>query len=186
MRGLRGLIATAMVALVVSLATTVSVGALAQSDDGSVDPAAVADINAHRVDGKHAVGAGATRAQRAGKLVATNAQGYLPSNILDPRPVTHVTVSYPSLHFDVDPNATGQGSVGCPAGSRPVAGGYYQDAWDIRITDSRPFSNGWNVGWRNLVAADHDITIYAVCLATTPSGAITTATKAAKTSSKAD
>ena len=38
--------------------------------------------NAHRVDGKHAVGAGATKAARAGKLVATNSKGFLPNNII--------------------------------------------------------------------------------------------------------
>jgi hypothetical protein len=38
--------------------------------------------NADKVDGKHAVGANATVAARAGKLVATNSSGYLPSNIV--------------------------------------------------------------------------------------------------------
>lgn len=34
--------------------------------------------NAHKVDGKHAVGAGASKSARAGKLVATNGQGQFP------------------------------------------------------------------------------------------------------------
>jgi hypothetical protein len=38
--------------------------------------------NADKVDGKHAVGAGASLNQRAGKLVATNSQGRLPDNII--------------------------------------------------------------------------------------------------------
>lgn len=38
--------------------------------------------NADKVDGKHAVGAGATNAQRTGKLVATDANGRLPDNII--------------------------------------------------------------------------------------------------------
>lgn len=42
--------------------------------------------NANKVDGKHAVGAGATAAQRAGKLVATNASGRLPNNIVAKAP----------------------------------------------------------------------------------------------------
>jgi hypothetical protein len=42
--------------------------------------------NAHRVDGKHAVGAGASPARRAGKLVATNRQGRLPNNIIRKAP----------------------------------------------------------------------------------------------------
>lgn len=45
--------------------------------------AAVFDAqNADKVDGHHAVGAGASKAQRAGKLVATDNGGYLPNNII--------------------------------------------------------------------------------------------------------
>ena len=43
-------------------------------------------LNADQVDGKHAVGAGATVAQRSGKLVATNASGRLPNNIIAKAP----------------------------------------------------------------------------------------------------
>ena len=46
-------------------------------------PAAVA--NADKVDGRHAVGFGATKKQRATKLVATNKSGLLPSNIVKPK-----------------------------------------------------------------------------------------------------
>lgn len=45
-------------------------------------PAAAIVANADKVDGKHAVGAAATRETRAGKLVATNRNGYLPNDIL--------------------------------------------------------------------------------------------------------
>ena len=38
--------------------------------------------NADRVDGRHAVGSGASRSKRSGKLVATNGSGYLPNNII--------------------------------------------------------------------------------------------------------
>ena len=49
--------------------------------------AAVYDaVNAHMVDGKHAVGAGTSRARRAGKLVATNSAGLLPNNIISKAP----------------------------------------------------------------------------------------------------
>jgi hypothetical protein len=43
-------------------------------------------VNADKVDGRHAVGAGATPAKRAGKLVATNAQGRLPDSIIAKAP----------------------------------------------------------------------------------------------------
>ena len=38
--------------------------------------------DANRVDGKHAVSAGASRSTRAGKLVATGSGGFLPNNII--------------------------------------------------------------------------------------------------------
>jgi hypothetical protein len=43
-------------------------------------------LNAHKVDGFHAVGAAATPAHRAGKLVATNGTGRLPNNIISKAP----------------------------------------------------------------------------------------------------
>jgi hypothetical protein len=46
-------------------------------------PAAAAIVaNSDMVDGKHAVTAGANRSSRAGKLVATNTNGYLPNDIV--------------------------------------------------------------------------------------------------------
>jgi hypothetical protein len=43
-------------------------------------------MNAHKVDGKHAVAAGASLAQRGGKLVATDTAGRLPNNIIKKAP----------------------------------------------------------------------------------------------------
>jgi hypothetical protein len=43
-------------------------------------------MNAHKVDGKHAVGARASPKQRAGKLVATDGSGSLPNGIIDRAP----------------------------------------------------------------------------------------------------
>lgn len=49
--------------------------------------AAVYDaVNADKVDGKHAVGAAASPSDRSGKLVATNADGRLPNNIIERAP----------------------------------------------------------------------------------------------------
>jgi len=42
--------------------------------------------NADKVDGRHAVGAAASIANRKGKLVATNSSGYLPNNIIKSAP----------------------------------------------------------------------------------------------------
>jgi hypothetical protein len=44
--------------------------------------AAVDAMNAHKVDGRHAVGATASADERAGKLVATGATGSLPDGII--------------------------------------------------------------------------------------------------------
>jgi hypothetical protein len=73
--------------LALTLGLTLAVGlsatpALGQSSD-DVNVAA-ASGNAAKVDGKSAVGANASVSARAGKLVATDNQGLLPSNILLP------------------------------------------------------------------------------------------------------
>ena len=48
----------------------------------AIATAAFDAMNAHKVDGKHAVGAGASINDRAGKLVATGRSGHLPNNII--------------------------------------------------------------------------------------------------------
>jgi hypothetical protein len=67
---------------VVALALAVLVG----FSGGAVAKAKYDAQNAHRVDGKHAVSAGAPLAKRKGKLVATNAAGRLPNNIIAKAP----------------------------------------------------------------------------------------------------
>jgi hypothetical protein len=52
---------------------------------GSAVAVAIDALNAHRVDGFHAVGAGASASQRAGKLVATNGLGKLPAGAIPAR-----------------------------------------------------------------------------------------------------
>jgi len=75
-----------------SLVVVVAVVALAASQvtaqpggnpgTGRFSPAAAVD--ADKVDGKHAVGAGASAQERANKLVATNDEGLLPTDIVLP------------------------------------------------------------------------------------------------------
>jgi len=84
---MRQVLSTALTALVVAALTAVTVSALAQdapAAERTVAPAAVSKINADRVDGKHAIGYTTKRLSRRNKLVATNKQGYLPSNIVKP------------------------------------------------------------------------------------------------------
>jgi hypothetical protein len=91
----------AVLALIVSFA---GVGAPALA-------VAIDALNAHRVDGFHAVGAGASTSQRAGKLVATNSQGKLPASAL-PTKQTSYTVPAQALNISgAAPSRTGEGVV---------------------------------------------------------------------------
>ena len=64
------------IAIAIVLATAMGAApAMAQDDEG---------INADKVDGRDAVGALASRQERAKNLVATNREGRLPSNIIEP------------------------------------------------------------------------------------------------------
>src|SRR5262245_5741273 len=119
---MRHIVSTAMVAIVVSLATVTAVSALAQ--EPAVAPAAVSPINADRVDGRHAVGAGARIAKRAGKLVATNAEGYLPANILEEAPVTGLKLTRVATGQVVNPGGKTIINVPCPAGTKVTGGGF--------------------------------------------------------------
>ena len=70
--------------------STIVVGMIAGAigSGGPAIAATVADFarNADKVDGRHAVGAGATLENRKGKLVATNSAGRLPNNIIGKAP----------------------------------------------------------------------------------------------------
>jgi hypothetical protein len=67
-----------------SLSVALSATALVIAVAGAGGPAiaGVFATNSDKVDGKHAVGATASTAQRKGKLVATNRRGKLPNNII--------------------------------------------------------------------------------------------------------
>ena len=106
-----------MVVAVVAAAVTAGAPALAHG----VQHALFAH-NADKVDGIHAVGAGATPAQAAGKLVATGAGGrfapkFMPNGFAGPR--AFATVSNEHVAFEV-----GQQRRGFSAVSRPATGVY--------------------------------------------------------------
>ncbi len=65
---------------------TAVVVATATAVGPSVAQAAYDAVNANHVDGKDAVGSGASAAHRAGKLVATNASGKFPTKVLGVAP----------------------------------------------------------------------------------------------------
>jgi hypothetical protein len=166
---MRQVLSTAIVALVVAALTAVTVSAMAQSERESVTLAAVSDIDAHQVDGRHAVGAGASRARRAGKLVATDADGYLPSDILSPRPITDIDLTYVEQTFPIPDDATGSGAVECPLYTTVVGGGFSVLLPDVTVTGSRPLpASGWRVTARNTSGETRMVTAFAVCMAWTP------------------
>lgn len=67
----------------VALGVTLAIGAPAV---GTQVQRAFDAQNAHQVDGKHAVGSGASVTQRKGKLVAAGSDGRLPNNIIKKAP----------------------------------------------------------------------------------------------------
>jgi hypothetical protein len=80
MRLVRKHLTTILIAILVS-ALTAAAPAIAHG----VEHALFAH-DSDKVDGKHAVGAGATKSQRKGKLVATNGSGRLPNDIIAKAP----------------------------------------------------------------------------------------------------
>jgi hypothetical protein len=111
MRTLRlSLMGTVILALLGGLSGAVLAQSEEEEQSGTFTPAIVG--NAHKVDGKHAVAAWASIAQRARKLVATNAQGKLPNNIINRAPNANLLDGLDSTLFaQVARLRSGVGSV---------------------------------------------------------------------------
>lgn len=177
---MRQILSTALVALVVGSLAGASVGALAQTPDeaeagAGISPSAVSKINADRVDGKHAVGAGASLPKRAGKLVATDKNGYLPKNIVNGL-VTDLQIT--TVRSPVG-NASTAGlfmsnSVVCPEGTVVVGGGFDISGFvQVHIYTSRATSDRtWQVSGFNR-ADNGPVTLWAhaSCLSVGSGGA---------------
>jgi hypothetical protein len=166
------------VALIVGGIAGATVGAVAQTP---AEPAAVSAINADRVDGRHAVGAGASKAARAGKLVATDKQGYLPSNIVRPSGVTSISVTNVfGSPLSIPAGTSGAPSATCPSGSKAIGGGFSQSGWDIRVTDSYGSGiAGWQVlGW-NAGSTEQELAASVICMSVQPSGAFSVTSRGA-------
>ena len=197
---MRQVLSTAITALIVAALTAVTVSALAQdtpTTERTISPAAVSNINAHRVDGKHAVGFTNKPLARRNKLVATNKQGLLPSNIVQPlwgtiknKPagfadgidnegVTGISIKQViGAPTSVAASSWVSASVDCPAGSVPTGGGGYASSSTLRLTDSYPeLANArWRVYYYNEGAFAANGTAYVLCM-TTPSVPISVASK---------
>jgi hypothetical protein len=172
---MRQLLSTALVALIVGGLAGVSAGAVAQTGQTPAGPAAVSTINADRIDGRHAVSATASKAARAGKLVATDAQGYLPSNIVRASGITAISITGTfGSTVSVAAGASGTPSATCPSGSKAIGGGFSQSGWDIKVTDSYRLGPGsWQaLGW-NQGSTAQDLAAYVICMSVQPDGAFT-------------
>jgi len=163
----------------------------AQDAGSSIIPAG---LNADRVDGKHAVGAKASKSKRAGKLVATDSKGFLPSNIVKPKwgyiknkpaafrdgritwkeiigkpaLVTKTSVSIVTGQETVLADAVAEDIVAeCPAGAKVVGGGFAQEASALVVTDSYALTpTSWIVWVDNTTSADQTAWADAMCLST--------------------
>jgi hypothetical protein len=200
---MKHLVSTAIVAVIVSLLTVTAVGVIAQ-EPAPIRPAAVSNVNADKVDGRHAVGAGMAKKKRRNKLVATDNKGLLPSNIVKPfwskirdvpagfadgvdnQGVTKITITRvlgPSTSVGV--GDWDSGSVSCPAGSKAIGGGFASDSPIMTVFTSRADATvtGWDVSAKNESGSPAIIQAIVQCMSTTPSGAIATARKGAKVTS---
>jgi hypothetical protein len=183
-RGLAVIIAIGMVIAVASAPTLAQVGG-----GGGFE---VAALNAHTVDGVHAVRYATKQSKRANKLVATNAAGYLPSNIVKPawgyiknKPagsadgVDNVGVwkmevtNVASGPTTIIAGGTGNATAYCPTGSRAIGGGFTQSGSDLRLTHS--YLNGlrgWGVDAKSVSSVSRSLWAEAICLVATPAGAL--------------
>jgi hypothetical protein len=122
-----------------------------------------------RVDGRDAVGAGATLADRAGKLVAANANGKIPLDL---------EVVFAFSGGGSQPDDVQSATATCPAGKEALGGGIEIASGDlpVQLDYSVPATNanGRVTGW---IAAAHEqpadpdpdrewsVQAYAVCAA---------------------
>jgi hypothetical protein len=191
---MRQILSTALVALIVGSLAGVTVSVMAQEPD-PVSPVAASATDADTVDGRHAVGAGASISARSNKLVATNRAGFLPGNIVKPawkliqgKPagfadgvddgITGITLTTVSSEVPATgpQGMTGQATVSCPAG-KVTGGGFFQSFTNLMVTHSQPSGagNSWRVIWTNTTPTNTTVTVYAICLTTTPSTTISSA-----------
>jgi hypothetical protein len=91
----------------------------------TVAQAAYDAVNADKVDGKHAVGAGSTVANRKGKLVATSpTTGRLPNNIIDGTVYFRGYQLVKGAQVTLPQNGYAEAFVTCPGTKVVVSGGW--------------------------------------------------------------
>ena len=117
-----------------------------------------------------AVGAGVSRPRRADKLVATHTDGYLPSDIISPRPVTGIDLTHVGRTFTIPgEHRRTPVLVHCPMSTTVVGGGFSALLPDVTVTSSRPLTiYGWRVSARNRSLEPRVVNAFAICMAWTP------------------
>ena len=190
------------IGMVIAVASAPTVAQVA--DPSSEQVFELAALNADTVDGRHATKYTTTRGKRAGKLVATNSNGYLPSNILKPQ--WRVIQNMPGGFADgvdnagiagarvirvtgpnepIAPGEEASSTASCPSGSVVVGGGGYGSHRTVHLSTSYPADgSSWRAHGTNTSTGDKTIRAYAMCLSTLPSGLVTTAGKGAAPASK--
>ena len=193
MSPMRQILSTAIVAVIVGALAGVTASAIAQApDEVAIGPSAVSNINADKVDGKHAVGYPTKKTRRAGKLVATNSAGKLPSNIVDPfwggiqnipagfadgtdDGITAITTQLATNANAIAASGSSSTSVSCPAGTKVLNGGGTASSFGVHMVSSFQTGNGWIVAYQNTTPVAGSITVIATCATYTPTPAISTA-----------
>ena len=149
--------------LIAVAAACLTVGVATPAVAGSIVPFA---RNADQVDGKHAVRAGATADQRAGKLVATSrSTGLLPGNIIAKAPNSETLDGLDSsaflrsvsvkmrkgADFSIARNAFASGTAECLAGEQATGGGTYpsNNVFFPQVVASFPTPNSPSFGASN-------------------------------------
>ena len=195
---MRQVISTAVVAVIVGALAGATMSAVAQAPaERAITPAA--GINAATVDGKSAVGYTNKKRVRRGKLVATNRQGELPSNIVRPfwgyiknKPagfadgvdnegLTGIAVTTHAASFDLTTGGVHPVDVACPTGN-VIGGGFY----DVNVPNGSGLNSSYPIDatpWRlyiNVVSPPENGTAYAICLESQPSTLVARLTPAAR------
>ena len=149
--------------LIAVAAVCLTVGVATPAVAGSIVPFA---RNADKVDGRHAVRAGATVHQRAGKLVATSGStGRLPSNIIAKAPDSETLDGLDSTafmrgltvrmrkgaDFSIARNTFASGTVDCLPGEQATGGGAYptNNVFFPQVVASFPTPNAASYGAAN-------------------------------------
>jgi hypothetical protein len=79
-------------------------------------------------------------------------------------PLTEVSVESP----DVPDGQQGTATAMCPAGTVVISGGGFADTFEMELTTSIRFGNGWRIQAQNDTGADQTVTARAYCLGAAP------------------